>query len=103
MARGDFIGDIVEASATSYVDAQPSSGDEWVVKAWGVDSAWVNYRLHVYDGTDRVRIAQADKSMAVFNGQTALSLPVDYSTYLSIYNGGAGALKVFYSGYKTKE
>ena len=103
MARGDFVGDIMNVGATSFVDVAIASGDEVVMKAWGTDSASSNFRLHVSDGTDRPRIGTADKMMAVFNGMTGLTLPLDNTNELSFYNGTGGDVKFYYGGYLTKD
>jgi len=104
MARGDFVGDIVSVAQGAYSDISIASGDEVVIKAWGSDSASAYYRLHVSDGTNRPRIGTADKTMAVYNGQTGLTLPVDQTNMLSFYNGHPSSdIYFYYAGYKTKE
>jgi len=104
MARGDVVSDIVSIAAGQTYDAQPSGSIEWVIKAWGSDSAAATNRLSVYDGSNRARIATADKAMAVYNGMTGLTLPVTNANYLSLQNGhGSVAYPFFYAGYITKE
>ena len=103
MARGDFMGDIVSASATSHVAVQPASGDEWVLKAWGSDTNWTNYRLHVTDGTQYPRIGTSQEMMMTYNGMAGITVPIDNSTYISFYNGGSGTTYFYYGAYKTKE
>lgn len=102
MARGDVVSDIVSIAASSTYDAQPSGSVEWVIKAWGADSPASTNRLTMYDGTNRARIAQADKAMGVFNGMGELTLPVTNANYLSLQNGhGSVAYPFFYGGYVT--
>lgn len=104
MARGDYVGDCQTVNAGSTYDAQPASGVEWVIKAWGADSASSSFRLTVYDGTLRARIATADKAMAVYNGMTGLTLPVNNANYLSLQNGhGSVNYPFYYAGYVTKD
>ena len=102
MARGDFMGDIISIAATSYVEVQPASGDEWVLKAWGAsDQAWTGYKLFAYDGTNRVFL-QTNNS-ADLSAPLSFSVPVDNATYLSFYNGGGEEVEFYYGAYKTKE
>ena len=98
MARGDVIADVVSTSHDSTTDIRPADGVEWVIKTWsGSNDGAVLLRAN--DGTSVATIATGAQVGAIGG---LVTVRLNYTNYLGVYNGAGGTRIFAYYGYITK-
>lgn len=94
MATGDKFTGFSSVADTSYLDIQPSSGDEAVIHNIYVDGS---VEVYVSDDTNEIKIGDYTDSLLYF------AFHVTNSQFLRVKNTSGGSLYIAYDGVKTKE
>jgi len=116
MALGDSISNIVSANQYATVTLIPSSGDEWMITAFGQDTTTVY--MYMGPGQDTTNYIEMYWSPIGHNGQQngadlftyenglsryKLHISISNTVNLKVYTAWAGAAIIWWMGIKTKE
>jgi len=99
MARGDVVADVVSTSHDSSTDIRPASGVEWVIKTWEGDNNGSMF-LRSNDGSNVGNICTGAQAGAIGG---LVTIPINNTNYLAVYNGAGGTRIFAYYGYITKD
>tara|TARA_R110002020_G_C15967742_1_gene747199 strand:+ start:137 stop:430 length:294 start_codon:yes stop_codon:yes gene_type:complete len=97
MARGDVVNEIWSIDHTGYQTYQPASGTEVCIKSAGGVAHVAAVSVGIYDGTNYATFFNMS-----MNGSD-ITLPINNTHYLRMYNGSGGTNAMGYSGYITKD